>query len=101
MVWTVLLDKAKNNEVTLIKNDYTPFLKNQWVPYGTIKKVKSKPKSYAVKHSITCYDIYVQIKSTSEKKLNTLTKNYDKVKVTPEEVKTVSPYSVIHKIVNY
>ena len=52
MVWTVLLDKAKNNEVTLIKNDYTPFLKNQWVPYGTIKKVKSKPKSYAVKHSI-------------------------------------------------
>ena len=48
----------KKVHVALIKNDYAPFLKKQWLFPGTISKKSSKPKTFDFKHTITHHQIY-------------------------------------------
>lgn len=58
----------KKNQVALIKNEYAPFLKGQWLYPGQAKKTNKSPKKYLFKHNITHHEIYVQ--KVSSKKNN-------------------------------
>ncbi|MEK6627415.1 MAG: A/G-specific adenine glycosylase [Bdellovibrionota bacterium] len=51
----------KNNKIYLEKNTVTPFLTNLLFPPSKAKAVNKKPMKYDLKHSVTKYDIYIQI----------------------------------------
>jgi A/G-specific adenine glycosylase len=92
-VWQpeVMIHKGK---VALMQNPELPFLKDQWVFPGEIKRVKSKPAKYDVKHGITKYDIYIQVKKVPHdpKKIR-----FHKW-VALDHVKKVNPTAIIQKI---
>ena len=43
----------KGNKLALVKNDYAPFLKGQWILPGKARKAEQKPKKYDFQHTIT------------------------------------------------
>lgn len=97
-VWQpILVQKSGRSGArwAVIKNDYAPFLKGQWIFPGTIKRQKDKPKVFDLKHGITHHDIYVKIEaglSRSETK---------RVKwVSADELKKISPSSMLQKILS-
>jgi A/G-specific adenine glycosylase len=57
-VWQPQILQQKN-KILLVKNNYAPFLKGQWIFPGQIHQQKSKPKDYTTKHSITHHEIFV------------------------------------------
>ena len=81
-------------QVAFVQNEKMPFLKGQWVFPGSIKQIKEKPAKFDVKHGITKFDIYIQIK---KKKLDSA--GLKSVKwVALDQVKRVNPTSLIQKI---
>ena len=48
-------------EIFLVENEMTPFLKKNWLPYSTAKKLSKKPKKYDLKHGVTKFDIFCGI----------------------------------------
>jgi A/G-specific adenine glycosylase len=61
-VWQPVIHRRKK-QILLVHNDYAPFLKNSWLLPGTSKKLKTRPKSYDFRHSITHHDIFVQLQT--------------------------------------
>ncbi len=93
-VWQpqVAIQKGK---VALVQNPDLPFLKGQWVFPGPIQKMKSKPARFDVKHGITKYDIYIQVRK--KKSLSS-----QDVKWVPlDQVKKINPTSLIQKILEH
>jgi A/G-specific adenine glycosylase len=90
-VWKPIV-AIKNNTVALIKNDYAPFLKGQFIFPGEISTEKTKPKVYDVKHNITHHDIFIQIKS--QKSLAGTDLNWVNLK----DLKKVNPSSLLQKV---
>lgn len=61
-VWIWDVDLVENKKRFLLSDSHDlPFLKSSWVFPGTIKKSKTKPKDFHVRHSITHHDIFVRI----------------------------------------
>lgn len=52
---------TKNNKIYLEKNKVTPFLADMLFPPGSAQLIPKKPKAFDIKHSVTKYDIYIQI----------------------------------------
>lgn len=50
--------------VALVRNDYAPFLKGQWLFPGEVKSRAKKPKQFDLRHGITHHDIYVRLPRT-------------------------------------
>lgn len=48
-------------QVGLVKNDYAPFLKGQWIFPGRAERRAQKPKQFDLRHGITHHDIYVKV----------------------------------------
>ena len=90
-VWKVSLS-LKENRVALVRNDYAPFLKGQWIFPGEISKEKSKPKDYNARHGITHHDIFIQI--TNKKSLN----QKDVQWVDLKDLKKINPSSLLTKV---
>ncbi|MBX3016602.1 MAG: A/G-specific adenine glycosylase [Bdellovibrionaceae bacterium] len=59
-VWVPTLH-LKGDKVGLVKNDYAPFLKGQWMFPGRAERRAQKPKKFDLRHGITHHDIYVHI----------------------------------------
>ncbi len=57
-VWRPQIQK-KGQKVLLVKNQYAPFLKGQWLPPGQATKMAKAPKKFLFRHSITHHDIFV------------------------------------------
>ncbi len=92
-VWQPELTIHKG-QVAFVLNENLPFLKGQWVFPGSIKKVTVKPAKFDVKHGITKFDIYIQIK-----KKELTTSELKKVKlVALDQVKKINPTTLIQKI---
>lgn len=92
---------SKNNLILLSENAYAPFLKKQFIFPGEIQKLKSKPSSYNLKHSITHHSIYIDInvKSAREISITNLEKNCGATKwVEKKDLKKISPFSILQKI---
>lgn len=88
---------VKNNKVALQKNDYAPFLKDQWFLPGKVLKMDKKPKTFDYKHAITHHNIYVQ-KQTQLKDIQSLQQSAEIQWVNIKELKKWTPSSLVAKI---
>ncbi len=84
----------KNSKLAFTKHKNIPFLKDKIMFPGTIKKLKSKPKKYHFCHSIMHYQIFVNIKSTTVKKLKEKPIQW----FTQKQATKLNPSSLIQKI---
>ncbi len=98
-IWRVQILNKKNT-LGLIQNTQAPFLKGQWIFPGEFIQTKSKPKKYDVNHSITKYNIYVQIeKQHSKSKLSIRKEELKKIKwFATKDLKKINPSSLLQKI---
>lgn len=86
-----------NGELLLKKNDYAPFLKGQWFLPGEVESLKSAPKNFLYRHSITTYDIFVEPKVTRLKsKPNPI--EQDELWIKAKDIKKYAPVSLISKL---
>lgn len=93
-IWKPVVLKKKD-KLALVKNNYVPFLKGQWIFPGTAKKALLKPKKYDVKHSITHHEIYIAIQDSLESK--DLQKKAIQW-VSEKELKKINPSSMLQKV---
>ena len=84
--------KLKKGSVPLLQNTQTPFLKGQWVPPSQARRIDKKPKHYNFCHSVTNYQIFVQVRNTLPARLTKATKW-----VPLSKIKQVSPTSFVSK----
>ncbi len=59
---------TKNNNIYLEKNRATPFLPGLLFPPGLASSVAQRPKKFDLKHSVTKYEIYIELQTTPAKK---------------------------------
>lgn len=83
-----------NGQIGLVQNEKMPFLKGQWVFPGTIKKATQKPSRFDIKHGITRFDIFIQIKKKKAASEKTKIMKW----VALDQVKKINPTSLIQKI---
>lgn len=83
---------TKKNKIYLEKNKATPFLPDMLFPPSQAKSVKKKPAAYDLKHSVTKYDIYIQIINKTPKK--TIKSNWFDL----DSIKKVNHSSLMTKI---
>lgn len=85
--------KRKNkNKIYLERNQATPFLTNLLFPPSQAKSIAKKPSAYDLKHSVTKYDIYVQIQTKPTKKL--INANWFDI----DDIKSLNPSSLMTKV---
>lgn len=58
--WNFYVER-KGDRIFLVDNAATPFLKGSPFPVSEAKKITKKPKTFTFKHSVTKYDIYVNV----------------------------------------
>jgi A/G-specific adenine glycosylase len=82
---------VKKERVLIRVNQAIPFLRGQWLLPGTARLLKSKPKKFDYRHSITHHDIYVTMSSRVLK--------IDKADkwIPLEEIRQYVPASLVHK----
>ncbi|MBX3021040.1 MAG: A/G-specific adenine glycosylase [Bdellovibrionales bacterium] len=84
--------EIKKGRILIQKNTHAPFLRGQWLLPGTAERLKSKPKSYHYKHSITHHDIFVTVKNSLPKMSEAVTKW-----VQLKEIRQHVPASLVQK----
>ena len=94
--WTFYV-KTKNGKIYLSENGETPFLKKMMLPQSTAIKITEKPKSYAFKHGITKYDLFIDLKPVN-KKLKTRPSVTLAQWVDIKTVSQINPTSLMKKI---
>ncbi len=90
--------KKTITEIFLAENSATPFLKKNWLPPSTAQKLKSKPKKYDLKHSVTKFDIFCKV-SVSEKSPRPKSKDIQGKWVNVNKVAEINPTSLMKKII--
>lgn len=101
-IWRPLIIRKKN-KIALVKNNYAPFLKNQWIFPGTVLKNKTKPKKFDKKHNITHHDIFIQVQKKSIKQKSSEIESDVRKKlklkwVAFEQLKKINPSSLLQKV---
>lgn len=99
-VWSPIIYKNNKNELLLIENNDVSFLKKKWVFPGTAVKVKTKPKTYSYKHTITHHEIYVCVEK-SKTKPSAAIKKYSSTYTKPEELSQKTPFSLVKKALDF
>jgi len=95
-IWHAHVIKNKN-KVLLVKNNYAPFLKNQWLPPGKAVCEKVPPKRYHFKHMITHHEIYVV--GGKKKKLSQAASECEQRWVEIDRLSEISPTSLVAKLI--
>lgn len=91
---------VKGKNIALTENNYAPFLKKAKIFPGSISFIKDKPKVFTYKHTITTYEIYIQLpKSVGNKKSLQLDDSLDWVPLA--DIKQVAPYNLLLKAFKY
>jgi A/G-specific adenine glycosylase len=97
-IWKVQMYLQSNkNLLAFEKNQSVPFLKGEYLWPLQGEKIKSKPKSYHFKHSVTHHEIYVEI---LQDRPSTSTKN-SLLWIKADEIKKISPFSFTTKAMEY
>ena len=88
----------KERRILLVKNNYAPFLKNQWLPPGEVRRSEKAPTQFQFKHMITHHEIYVL--PDKKKSLTNVIKTWPKDRqwVEWERVCEISPTSLVAKL---
>lgn len=97
--WTFYVE-TKNGKVFLTENSDTPFLKKLMLPKNSAVKVSKKPKSFVFKHSVTKYDLFIDLKPVN-KNLKTRPVTQHRFTAQWVEIKNVAqvnPTSLMKKI---
>lgn len=64
-LWRPRLLISRTGKVGLVPNDYAPFLKGALLPPGEAQRISKKPTRFALKHSITHHQIFVEPESST------------------------------------
>lgn len=83
-----------NGQVALVENAYAPFLKGQWLFPGQVQRLKSKPKKFDLRHTITHHEIYVQIQHSRSQRPK------DVSWVSVEEITNWNPSILLRKVLS-
>ncbi len=92
--WTPLV-LIKKNKIALTRNIKLPFLKEQLLPPGIGRKLKSKPKKFDFKHNITHHNIYVEL--SKNENINTY-ENLEWIEL--DHLSEKNPSSLLKKILD-
>jgi len=90
---------VEQKKIRLIKNNYAPFLRNQWLPPGQAVQLKQKPKIFDFRHSITHHNIFVQLAPANkniQKKLKS-----DEIWAPIKDLPKYSPTSLVRKVIEH
>ena len=107
--------RQKDQKIFLTQNHGCPFFKKEWLCPGVIQKVKSTPKKYHFRHSITHYQIFVKVleyrKSASCLQSKKLRQSHSYKKglmgdvngkwVDLSQIKQVTPSSLMQKVLQH
>ena len=85
--------KLHKDKIALVENDYAPFLKKQWFFPGEARKLKTPPKDFDFKHSITHHQIYVRMDMQKVSKAETSKYRW----VEPTSLNSINPASLLKK----
>lgn len=99
-IWLIdfqLLKKGK--KIALQENKKLPFLKNQFLCPASGKQLKTKPAKYMFKHTITKYNIYVNVNIKQIKTGASISK--DLKWIDKKDIKKWSPFSLTTKVFQY
>ncbi len=95
-IWTPHLSLSKLNTVTLVKNDFAPFLKDSWILPGPLQKVSKPPEQFLFKHTITHRNIYVQ----NVKKVSKI-KDTHVNEVNVADLARIAPSALLKKVITH
>ncbi len=87
---------TQKKQLALVSNQYSPFLKGQWLFPGNARQLKKAPKIFDFKHSITHHQIFVNLKHFNTTALKPW-KNHDIYWVKPDEIIKLNPASLLQK----
>jgi A/G-specific adenine glycosylase len=93
-LWQPTLHFDGQGRLYFEKNLTGPFLRNQLLPPGTFERLKTKPQSFDLRHSITHHDIFIDVQTVRKSKIKTL----DGTWLAPQDVAKTSPFSILKKI---
>jgi A/G-specific adenine glycosylase len=94
------IKKKLITEIFLTQNTATPFLKNNWLPLSTAKKINQKPKNYDLKHGVTKFNIFCTVKQNSKASVpKSVIATGQWIKIT--DVPKLNPTSLMKKIIGF
>lgn len=102
--WTWLAYFVENKtSYGLVLNTYAPFLKNEKIWPGSVKKIKTKPKSFDFKHGITHHEIFVKVQKITPQKLqeSASLKQFKIEWIAKKDLQKHSPFSLTSKVIEY
>ncbi len=101
--WDFQVHARKNKfttEIFLVENAATPFLKKNWLPLSSAKKVLKKPKKYDLKHGVTKFNIFCDV-TLSSKRTRPKSKSLVGRWVDITEIQKINPTSLMKKILQH
>ncbi len=101
-LWTPEIIQRSDKRLLLVKNSYAPFLKGHLIWPGTATRLKTKPKSFHYKGGVTHHEIFVNVVASKKPSSKAELKRWaavDAVWISPNEMKTKVPSSLIRKAV--
>jgi A/G-specific adenine glycosylase len=96
-LWQPLVH-LQEGKVLIVKNDYAPFLKDQWFLPGKAKRQKTPPQKYDFTHTITHHKIYVKLRVPIQKGSRTVTPRAEAHWISPNHLNDYSPASLMKKV---
>lgn len=87
--------QKKGSKIFLTENMQTPFLKKNWLPLSSAKKINQKPKTFHFKHGVTKYDIFVTVEKVTRPKASAAEGKW----VSIHEISQINPTSLAKKII--
>lgn len=96
-LWSPVLVQRRGR-VAICKNNYAPFLKDQWFLPGASRQLKAQPKVFDFRHAITHHKIFVKTNYNKED-LSDWRDRADIKWVRPDELTQWSPSSLLQKVV--
>jgi A/G-specific adenine glycosylase len=85
---------TQKDKIYLEKNKATPFLPEMLFPPSFAEKTKKKPKNFDIKHSVTKYDIFIQLKHDPPKGIKLSKTNWFDI----SRIKKINHSSLMTKI---
>lgn len=88
----------KGGSVLLVLNEYAPFLKGHWILPGSTERVDAAPKLYDYRGSVTHYDIFVSVTTSTKAPARLNKKKWVKPSLLVKEIPSSLVRKAIHRV---